>query len=75
MSHLGVMLADVTDAVLRNVDNPKDAAATKKFLESASINSVAKLQFSPTSHVGLRADSVAVLEYKKDHWTKADPLK
>ncbi len=75
LTHLGVMLADVTDAVLRNVDNPKDAAATKKFLESASINSVAKLQFSPTSHVGLRADSVAVLEYKKDHWTKADPLK
>lgn len=75
LSHLGVMLADVSDAVLRNVDEPKDAAATKRFLESAHINSVATIHFSPTSHVGLGAESVAVVEYKKDHWTKADPLK
>lgn len=73
LSLLGVMLADTADAVLRHVD-PRDAAATKTFLKSARINSVATLHFSPTSHVGLGAESVAVLEYKKGHWVKADPL-
>jgi hypothetical protein len=33
------------------------------------------LHFSAQSHVGLSADDVAVLEYKKDHWEKAGPLK
>ena len=70
------MLADTADAVLRNVDDPKNVVATKAFLELATINSVAKISaFSPARHVGLGADSVSVLEYKSDHWTKADPLK
>ena len=69
------MLADTAEAVLRNVDDPKNPVATKAFLESASIDSVAKIHFSQTSHVGLSADSVAVLEYKNDRWTKPDPLK
>lgn len=75
LSLLGLMLADTAEAVLRNVDDPKNPVATKAFLEAASIDSVAKIHFSQTSHVGLSADNVAVLEYKNDHWTKADPLK
>jgi len=75
LSHLGLMLADTANAVLANVPDPKNAAATKAYLEQARIKSVATIHFSPTSHVGLTAESVAVLEYKKDHWAKADPLK
>lgn len=75
LSHLGLMLADTANAVLTNVADPHNAAATKAYLEQAHIKSVATIHFSPTSHVGLGAESVAVLEYKKDHWAKADPLK
>lgn len=75
LSHLGVMLADTANAVLTNVADPHNAAAAKAYLEQARIKSVATIHFSPTSHVGLGAESVAVLEYKKDHWAKADPLK
>jgi branched-chain amino acid transport system substrate-binding protein len=75
LSLLGLMLADTAEAVLRNVDDPKNAAATKAFLESATVDSVGEIRFSPTNHVGLGAESVAVLEYKNDHWTKPDPLK
>jgi hypothetical protein len=74
LSHLGLMLADTAGAVLANVADPKDSAATKSFLEGARIPSVAIIHFSPASHVGLGADSVAVVEYKSGHWTKADPL-
>jgi branched-chain amino acid transport system substrate-binding protein len=75
LSLLGLMLADTAETVLRNVDDPRNAAATKSFLESASINSVATIRFSATSHVGLSADSVSVLEYKNGRWTKADALR
>jgi len=75
LSHLGLMLADTANAVLTNVPDPRNAAATKAYLEQARIKSVATIHFSPTSHVGLGAESVAVLEYKNDHWAKADPLK
>jgi branched-chain amino acid transport system substrate-binding protein len=75
LTHLGLMLADTAGSVLANVANPRDAAATKMYLENARVKSVATIHFSPTSHVGLTAENVAVLEYKKDHWTKADPLK
>jgi branched-chain amino acid transport system substrate-binding protein len=75
LTHLGLMLADCADAVLRNVDDIKNPAAVKHFLETTPVKSVATIHFSPESHVGLGAESVAVVEYKTDHWTKADPLK
>jgi branched-chain amino acid transport system substrate-binding protein len=71
LSMLGLMLADTADAVVRNVADPKNAAATKSFLESARIKSIAPIHFTPTSHIGLSADSVTVLEYKQGHWTAA----
>lgn len=74
LSQFGLMVADTADAVLRNVDDPRDADATKKFLETTPIKSLLTMHFSPTSHVGLTADSAVVLEYKHDHWAKAGPL-
>jgi branched-chain amino acid transport system substrate-binding protein len=74
LTYLGLMLADCADAVLRNVDDIKSPAVVKKFLETTPIKSVATIHFSPESHVGLGAESVAVVEYKSGHWTKADPL-
>ena len=74
LTYLGLMLADSADAVLRNVDDIKNPAAVKTFLESTPIKSVSTIRFSPESHVGLGAESVAVVEYKGGHWTKADPL-
>jgi branched-chain amino acid transport system substrate-binding protein len=71
LSMLGLMLADTAEAVVRNVPDPKNAAATKSFLESARIKSIAPIHFTPTNHIGLNADSVAVLEYKQGHWIKA----
>ena len=72
---MGVTLADTAEAVLRNVDNPNDAAAVKRFLETTPIDSIAAIKFSPESHVGMGADTVSVVEYKNGRWTKADPIK
>jgi hypothetical protein len=71
----GVMLADTAEAVLTNVADPKDADATKAFLESTPVKSVQTIRFSKTSHIGLGANDVAILEFKQGRWVKADPLK
>lgn len=72
---LGLTMADVAAAVLEHVDNPRNASDVRKYLESDPISSIAPIHFSQQSHVGLSADDVAVLEYNKDHWDKAKPLK
>jgi branched-chain amino acid transport system substrate-binding protein len=72
---MGVPLADTAEAVLRNVDNPNDAAAVKHFLETTPVESISPVKFSSESHVGMGADTVSVVEYKNGRWTKADPIK
>jgi ABC-type branched-subunit amino acid transport system substrate-binding protein len=72
---MGVTLADTAEAVLRNVDNPYDSAANKAYLETAQIESIAPIKFSVDSHVGMSASTISVVEYKRGHWTKADPIK
>jgi branched-chain amino acid transport system substrate-binding protein len=74
LSQFGLMVADTAEAVLRNVDDPRNADATKHFLETTPVKSLLTMHFSPTSHVGLTSDAAVVLEYKKDHWEKAGPL-
>ncbi|HXP30536.1 MAG TPA: ABC transporter substrate-binding protein [Stellaceae bacterium] len=75
LNQLGLLLADTADAVLRGVDNPNDPKAVRSFLEHTPIKSALTLNFSPDSHIGLKADSMAVVQYKDGRWTKADPLK
>ena len=75
LNQLGLLLADTADAVLRGVDNPNDPKAVRSFLEHTPIKSALTLHFSPDSHIGLKADSMAVVQYKDGRWTKADPLK
>ncbi len=72
---MGVPLADTAEAVLRSVDNPNDAAAVKRFLETTPIESISPVKFSPESHVGMGSNTVSVVEYKNGRWTKADPIK
>ena len=72
---LGKAAVDVAEAVLRKVPNPADAAAAKKFLESTPIDSIQNQRFSPTSHVGLDASSVIIVELKDGNWIKAQPIK
>jgi branched-chain amino acid transport system substrate-binding protein len=67
---------DVADAILRNVADPFDYAAVKKYLESTPIPSVQDQHFSPTNHVGLDATDVMIVELKGDgSWVKAGPVK
>jgi branched-chain amino acid transport system substrate-binding protein len=66
---------DAAEAILRNVRNPGDPEAVKKYLESNVIPSVHNLRFSSASHVGLDASSVIMAELKNGVWGKADPLK
>jgi branched-chain amino acid transport system substrate-binding protein len=70
---LGKAAVDVAEAILKT-PNPKDYAAVKKYLESTPIPSVHTQRFSSTSHVGLDASSVMILELKGDSWVKADPV-
>ncbi|MSQ70139.1 MAG: ABC transporter substrate-binding protein [Betaproteobacteria bacterium] len=72
---LGKAEVDVAEAVLRNVKNPADFAAVKKYLESTPIPSIQNQRFSPTNHVGLDASKVIIVELKGDGWEKADPIK
>ncbi|HZT51155.1 MAG TPA: hypothetical protein VFA22_04440, partial [Stellaceae bacterium] len=75
LNQLGLLLADIADAVLRGVADPADPKAVKAFLEATPIESVQTVHYSAQSHIGLRTDNVVVVEYKDGHWSKADPLK
>jgi branched-chain amino acid transport system substrate-binding protein len=75
LSILGLTMADFAAAILEHVDDPGKPADVRSYAESYPIPSVATLHFSAQSHVGLSADDVAVLEYRKGHWEKAGPLK
>ena len=71
---LGKAEVDVAEAALRNVSNPMDFAAVKKYLESTPIPSIQNQRFSPTNHVGLDASKVIIVELKGDGWVKAEPI-
>ncbi|MDB5601218.1 MAG: ABC-type branched-chain amino acid transport system, substrate-binding protein [Xanthobacteraceae bacterium] len=71
---LGLTLADTADAVLRNVKDPRDAASVRTYLETNPVPSIQMLRWSKDRHVGMTADDVSVLEYKKGKWVKADPV-
>ena len=75
LNQLGLLLADITDAVLRGVSDPGNPKAVKAFLESTPIDSVQTVHYSPENHIGLKADNVVVVEYKDGHWANAAPLK
>ncbi len=70
----GLILADCAEAILRNVANPKDAAAVRKYLESTPVSSVQTIAFSPNSHIGMGPDGIAIVEWKGDRWVQAGPL-
>ena len=72
---LGKFNVDVAEAVLTKVDNPTDVPAVKKFLESTPIESLHRIRFSPTSHVGMNASDVIIAEFKNNEWRMADPIR
>jgi ABC-type branched-subunit amino acid transport system substrate-binding protein len=72
---LGKLNVDVADAVLKNVKDPSDARAVKRYLEATPVNSVQTIRFSPTSHVGLKESDVIIAELKNGVWAKADPIR
>jgi branched-chain amino acid transport system substrate-binding protein len=72
---MGRAATDVADAILRKTPNPADYPAVKKWLESNLIESVHNQRFSPTSHVGVDASSVVIVELKDNVWVPADPVK
>lgn len=75
ISLLGKASIDVAEAALRNVKNPADFPAVKKYLESTPIPSIQSQRFSSTNHVGLDASDVIVVELKGDTWVKAGPIR
>jgi branched-chain amino acid transport system substrate-binding protein len=70
----GIILADVAEAVLRNVADPTDAKAVRHYLETTPVDSVQTVHFSPTSHIGMGVNDLAIVEWKDGHWIKANPL-
>ena len=66
---------DVAEAILRNVSNPYDFPAVKKFLETTPINGTRFKGFSPTNHIGPGAADIMIVELKNGRWTKADPIR
>ena len=72
---LGQAEMDVGEAILRNVKDPTDYDAVKKYLETHPVPSVQDQKFSPTNHVGLDASDVMIVELKGERWVKADPVK
>jgi branched-chain amino acid transport system substrate-binding protein len=67
-------LADTTEAILRNVDDPTDAKAVRAFLETTPIKSFQTIRFSPKRHVGMGIDDLAILELKDGQWEKAGSI-
>ena len=61
--------------MLRGVDDPKNAAAVRDFLERTPIRSAQTIRFSKTRHIGMEPKDIAILEYKGGRWVKADVLK
>ena len=72
---IGWAATDVADAILRKTPNPTDFAAVKKWLESNVIESIHNQKFSSTSHVGVDASSVLIVELKDNTWVPAAPAK
>jgi branched-chain amino acid transport system substrate-binding protein len=70
----GLILADVAEAVLRNVADPTNAAAVRHYLETTPIASVQTIHFSPERHIGMGADDLAIVEWKDGHWVKAGKI-
>jgi hypothetical protein len=66
---------DVAEAILRNVSNPYDFPAVKKFLETTPINGTRFKGFSPANHIGPGAADIMIVELKNGRWTKADPVR
>ena len=54
---------------------PTDFPAVKKWLETNVVESVHNQKFSPTTHVGVDASSVVIVELKNNTWVPADPAK
>jgi branched-chain amino acid transport system substrate-binding protein len=75
LNHLGLLLADIAGTILANVDDPGNAVADRAFLERGPIESVQTIHYGPDSHIALKAENMAVVEYKGGRWTKADPLR
>jgi branched-chain amino acid transport system substrate-binding protein len=67
-------LADTTEAILRNVDDPTNAKAVRAFLETTPIKSFQTIRFSPKRHVGMGIDDLAILELKDGQWAKAGSI-
>ncbi|MDB5874193.1 MAG: ABC-type branched-chain amino acid transport system, substrate-binding protein [Ramlibacter sp.] len=72
---LALGMADAAEAILRNVPDPANADAVKKYLESTPVKSFQTIRFSAQSHVGMNAGDVAIVEYRGNRWTKADPVR
>ena len=66
---------DVAEAILRNVSNPFDFPAVKKFLETVPINGTRFKGFSSTNHIGPGPTDIMIVELKNGRWTKADPIR
>lgn len=71
---MGVLLADIAEAVLTNVGDPSNAEAVKKYLETTPVKSVQTLRFSAQRHVGLSVDDATIVELKSGAWVKAARL-
>jgi branched-chain amino acid transport system substrate-binding protein len=72
---MGRAETDVADAILRKTPNPTDFPAVKKWLEANIVESVHNQKFSLTSHVGVDASGVIIVELKNNTWVAADPAK
>ena len=66
---------DVVEAILRNVSNPYDFPAVKKFLETTPINGTRFKGFSAANHIGPGPADIMIVELKNGRWTKADPIR
>lgn len=72
---LALGMADAAEAVLTHVGDPANAESVKKYLEATPVKSFQTIRFSPTSHVGMNSGDVAIVEYRGNRWTKADPVR
>ncbi|MCJ0764899.1 ABC transporter substrate-binding protein [Variovorax terrae] len=72
---LALGMADAAESILTHVTDPANADAVKKYLETTPIKSFQTIRFSPQSHVGMNAGDVAIVEYRGNRWTRADPIR
>lgn len=72
---VGRIVADQMEAILRNVENPRDMDQVRRYLESTPIEGIMELKYSPDDHIGLGAEAITIVQKHGAQWGGVESFK